>query len=346
MNNTTPRFNQLLHWLQQPSLGVRIDIDTLQSASSDASFRQYFRVYTHDAPKQSLIVMDAPPKRENNRAFIDNQKRLAAAGLKVPQILAVDLELGFLLLSDLGQQSLYHALVAGLDEDATQAMYRLVLDELVRMQHTDTQGLPTYTAARMLEELDLFYTYYVQGHCKITLSDSQRQTLDKCFQALVKDNASYGNVYVHRDFHSPNLMMPTDASLQPGLIDFQDAVLGPITYDIASLVMDARYSWDEAQQIDWAIRYWEKAKAVGLPVCDQFADFHRAYEWMSIQRNLRILGVFCRLSQRDQKHHYLEHLPRVQQYLRQVIQRYEFFNPLRALLDKIENKQTVLGLTF
>src|SRR5699024_9456858 len=128
----------------------------------------------------------------------------------------------------------------------------------------DTHGLPEYTAERMRNELQLFYTYFVEMHCKITLSAEEKQKLDICFSALVQDNASFPQVYVHRDFHSPNLMMPTDETLQPGLIDFQDAVRGPITYDIASLIMDARYSWDEEQQIDWAVRYWEKARAAQL----------------------------------------------------------------------------------
>lgn len=346
MKDTNPRFNQLLHWLQQPERRIVINTDTLTKASSDASFRQYYRATPIENEQISLIIMDAPPAYENNAAFLDNQKRLAKAGLKVPQILEADLQKGFLLLSDLGQQNLYHALRDGLDPLAAQSMYRIVLDELVRMQHANSQGLPEYTAERMLEELQLFYAYFVEAHCAITLSAEEKQKLDLCFSVLVQDNASYPQVYVHRDFHSPNLMMPTDSSLQPGIIDFQDAVRGPITYDLASLVMDARYSWDEEQQIDWAIRYWEKARAANLPVSDHFSDFHRAYEWMSVQRNLRILGVFCRLSQRDNKHHYLEHLPRVMKYLRQVIQRYEFFNPLRALLDRIENKQTILGITF
>jgi len=346
MNIANPRFNQLLHWLQQPERRLSVAIDSLKPASSDASFRHYFRANRLEQPEQSVIIMDAPPEKENNTAFIDHQKRLAQAGLKVPEIYDADLDLGFLMLSDLGQHNLYGALTNGLDPMATHSMYRIVLNELVQMQKTNTTGLPKYTAERMLEELTLFYDYYLKQHCKIILNQEQRNILDHIFQELVKDNCQYPYVYVHRDFHSPNIMMPTDKTLKPGLIDFQDAILGPITYDIASLVMDARYSWNEEQQIDWAVRYWEKARQAGLPVCEHFVDFHRAYEWMSIQRNLRILGVFCRLSIRDNKHHYMEHIPRVQKYLRQVIQRYEFFNPLRALLDKIENKQTVLGITF
>src|SRR5690625_1584957 len=346
MKNTNQRFNQLVEWLQQPERQLKVDVDSLQPASTDASFRRYFRAQTVAAQKQSIIVMDAPPQQANNTAFVDNQQRLAKAGLTVPQIHEADLKNGFLLLSDLGQDTVFHALHADLAGPALQSLYRIVLDELVRMQQADTKALPVYDAARMLSELELFYHYFLQQHCDITLTEAERQQLDGVFETLVLDNAAYPQVYVHRDFHSPNLLMPTDNSLQPGVIDFQDAVLGPITYDIASLVMDARYTWEEEQQIDWAVRYWEKARAAGLPVPEDFGTFHRAYEWMSIQRNLRILGVFSRLSQRDGKHHYLEHLPRVLAYLRQAVQRYELFNPLRALLDRIENKQTVLGLTL
>src|SRR5690625_82760 len=346
MENMTPRFNQLCQWLQQTKRTIAVDVNSLQPASSDASFRHYYRGQTRTAPKQNIIVMDAPPAQENNAAFADNQRRLQAAGLKVPEIFDADFDEGFLLLSDLGPHNLLSILNEGYDAVATQALYGIVLDLLVTMQQADTSGLPVYDAERMRAELDLFYTYFVQNHCKITLSAQEKTRLDVIFQVLVTDNASYPMVYVHRDFHSPNLMMPTDRTLQPGLIDFQDAVLGPITYDLASLVMDARYYWDEAQQIDWAIRYWEKAQAAGIPVCEHFGDFHRAYEWMSIQRNLRILGVFCRLAQRDSKHQYLAHLPRVLKYLGQVIPRYEIFTPLRALLDRIEQKQTVLGITF
>jgi hypothetical protein len=152
-------------------------------------------------------------------------------------------------------------------------------------------------------------------------------------------------VLVHRDFHSPNLML-TPPATNPGVIDYQDALAGPISYDIASLVTDARTTWDEAQQLDWAIRYWEKARASGLPVPADFADFHRQYEWISLQRNLRIMGVFSRLSLRDGKHHYLDHMPRVSGYVRQVAARYSAFRPLIRLLDRLQNVQAQQGYTF
>jgi len=163
----------------------------------------------------------------------------------------------------------------------------------------------------------------------------------------VRQAAMQPRVLVHRDYHSPNLMLgPGGPDFEPGVIDFQDALHGPLSYDIASLVMDARTSWDEPQQLDWAIRYWEYARTAGLPVPADFAEFHRQYEWMSLQRNLRILGVFARLSHRDGKHHYLDHMPRVQRYVRQVAERYQVFHPLVRLLDTVEKVSFTDGYSF
>lgn len=335
------RHQQLIHWLTGLATPYHLALDSLTVASSDASFRRYYRIQANET---SYVVMDAPPSQENNTAFIDIQHRLAAAGLKTPEIIAYEASLGFMLLSDLGTQNYYHALHEGLEDTVVQALYRLAIDELVRLQQADHQGLPIYTAERMLDELQLFEHWYLNQHCQTTLSPTEKTQLDTIYAQLVADNQKHGQVLVHRDFHSPNLMMPTDASLQPGVIDFQDAVVGPLTYDIASLVMDARYTWDEDQQIDWAVRYWQTAHQAGLNIDTDFARFHQAYEWMSVQRNLRILGVFSRLSIRDQKHHYLDHIPRVVGYLRQVFERYELFDPLSRLFDRLENKQRVLGM--
>lgn len=338
------RQKHLLTWLQSLADTYQLDVNSLEKASSDASFRSYYRV---QGAKSSYIVMDAPPSQENNAAFIDIQARLAKASIKVPEIFAYEETYGFLLLSDLGTQNYYMALQASIDPQAVQAMYRLAIEELVRMQQqSNTEGLATYDAPRMLEELGLFEEWYINQYCKTELSATERKNLNALFTLLVEDNVQHGQVLVHRDFHSPNLMMPTDKSLQPGIIDFQDAIIGPITYDIASLVMDARYSWDEDQQLDWAIRYWQAAHQAGLDIDTDFASFHRAYEWMSVQRNLRVLGVFSRLALRDNKPHYLDHIPRVTEYLRQVFVRYEEFKALRYLFDRLENKKTVLGMTI
>lgn len=342
-NLAAERYQQLINWLESLADRFDLSLSQIEPASSDASFRRYYRI---QGDTSHFIAMDAPPSHENNAAFIDIQQRLLKVGAKVPEILAYNEALGFLLLSDLGTQNYFHALQAHPENAAIQAMYRLAIEELIRIQQADTTGLATYDAPRMLEELQLFEQWYIEQHCKTTLSEKEKEQLHTMYQNLVADNAAHGQVLVHRDYHCPNLMMPTDASLQPGIIDFQDAVIGPITYDLASLVMDARTTWEEEQQLDWAIRYWQAAHHAGLDIATDFADFHRAYEWMSVQRNLRILGVFSRLSIRDGKHHYLEHIPRVMGYLRQVAVRYEEFNALRRLLDRLENKQTVLGITI
>ena len=338
------RFDALLRWLDTLPAELGLEPDSLQPASGDASFRRYFRIR---AGAVSRIIMDAPPPHEDCRPFIRIAQRLAQAGLNVPVIFAQDTGQGFMMLSDLGTQTYYEAIQDGLDGAALQTRYRQVLLALARMQQVDTDDLPDYDQARLLAELELFSEWYVKTHCGVELDDTQRGMLDQTFQMLTADNARQPRVFVHRDFHSPNLMMnPAGEHEQPGIIDFQDALAGPISYDIASLVMDARTTWQEEQQLDWAIRYWEAARELLLPVPADFAEFHRQYEWISLQRNLRILGVFARLSHRDAKHHYLDHIPRVQTYVRQVAGRYQVFHPLLRLLDQIEQRETRSGYTF
>lgn len=332
----------LERWLLSIASQHQLDLSTLATASSDASFRRYFRL---DAGTGTAVVMDAPPAQEDCGPFLHVTKLLADAGLNVPAILAENREEGFLLLSDLGRDTFYQAVQAGLDDSRLQSMYRGALGALARMQQASTQGLQAFDAPRLLEELSVFPQWYAQKHCQAELSGDEQSALSDTFGMLVADNASQPRVLVHRDFHSPNLMVG-DSDDAPGIIDYQDALAGPITYDIASLVMDARTTWEEPQQLDWAIRYWEMARARGLPVGDDFASFHRAYEWTGLQRNLRILGVFARLSHRDGKHHYLDHMPRVSAYVRQVAGRYNVFRPLLRILDKLENRQAATGYTF
>jgi aminoglycoside/choline kinase family phosphotransferase len=327
------RLASLHAWLATlpPELGAATA--TLRPASSDASFRRYFRL---DTAEGTAIVMDAPPQHEDCGPFLHIGERLRAAGLNVPSILAQDQAQGFLLLSDLGDRNYYQALQQPLDDATLQRLYRPALHALVRMQQAGCDDLPRYDAARLDDELQVFREWYVEQHCNTTLTDKESVALAEILAMLTADNAAQPTVFVHRDYHSPNLMLPLSDGAEPGIIDFQDAVAGPITYDIASLVTDARHTWEEEQQLDWAIRYWEAARAAGLPVGGDFAEFHRAYEWMSLQRNLRILGVFVRLSLRDGKHHYLEHLPRVNGYVRQVAGRYGPFRPLLRLLDRLD----------
>ena len=347
MQNTSsdPRLDALLKWLLTLPAVLALDVDSLAPASSDASFRRYFRL---NAGQGTLIVMDAPPPQEDCQAFIDVDNRLAEAGLNVPKIIASNLTQGFLLLSDLGPTTYYACIQQGITEATLQNLYKDALTALVQMQTADHTGLPTYDAKRLKDELGLFAQWYAAVHCNSPLDDDSLSAINSVFDQLVAHNSAQPVVLVHRDFHSPNLMVCSapEYGQNPGILDFQDAVAGPITYDLASLVVDARTTWEEPQQIDWAIRYWELARKKGLPVPADFADFHKDYEWMGLQRNLRILGVFARLNHRDGKAAYLAHMPRVNQYVRQVAGRYIAFKPLLRVLDKLENVQAKVGYTF
>ena len=339
------RISLLKQWIATlpPELALRTT--EMAPASSDASFRRYFRLSAGDT---TAIVMDAPPPHEDCRPFVDVDARLAGVGLNVPRILASDLERGFLLLSDLGPTTYYDRIVQGIDDSALQRLYRDAVAALVTLQGASHQGLPVYDAMRLKSELGLFPEWFATVHCKSPLDTDSANALDQVFDLLVSHNAAQPRVLVHRDFHSPNLMVCEQPGhgANPGVIDFQDALSGPITYDLASLVMDARTTWEEPQQLDWAIRYWERARAAGLPVETDFANFHRDYEWMGLQRNIRILGVFARLNHRDGKSAYLAHMPRVIGYVRQVAGRYGVFRPLLRVLDRLENIQNSVGYTF
>lgn len=342
---TTPRQGALLAWLESIDADLGLDLNSLAPASSDASFRRYFRL---QAQRRTLIVMDAPPPNEDCRPFVDVTGRLFDAGVTVPAILAADLEQGFLLLTDLGRQTYYERLQQGVDDLTLQTLYRQALDALVKLQQARQTGLATLDQARLTQELGLFTEWFVQRHHAVTLTPTENTQLQAAFETLTGSMAAEPRVLVHRDLHSPNLMVCTDPAIgpNPGVIDYQDALAGPISYDIASLVLDARTTWAEPQQLDWAIRYWEKARTARLPVPEDFAQFHRQYEWTSLQRNLRILGVFARLNLRDNKPGYLAHIPRVVQYVRQVTSRYATFAPIARLLDRLDGIEAQTRLTF
>lgn len=341
----TDRDHALLQWLSDVDQSLTLDLSSLRAASSDASFRRYFRL---NAAQKTLIVMDAPPPQENCQPFIDVTQRLQAASVTVPTILAHDTAQGFLLLSDLGRQTYYDNVVQGWPDQALQSHYLLALDALVKLQQADSHGLAALDGQRLIDELQLFPDWFVQKHHGVTLTDQENAQLAVIFETLVTAIAAQPQVLVHRDFHSPNLMVCEDPAVgsSPGVLDYQDALLGPISYDIASLVFDARTTWEEPQQLDWAIRYWERARRAGLPVDADFSVFYQQYEWAGLQRNLRILGVFARLNLRDHKPGYLNHLPRVLQYVRQVSTRYGVFRPLIRLLDRLEGIEPETKLTF
>jgi aminoglycoside/choline kinase family phosphotransferase len=311
-------------------------------ASADASFRRYFRI-TPARPWRghaSVIAMDAPPPMEDCRPYVRIARLLADAGVHAPQVLAADVERGFLLLSDLGTRTY----LAALDGESAPRLYSDAIDALIRWQVATRAGsLPPYDEALLARELALFPAWYVEKHLAGTLSPGQAQTLAQAFRLILDNNLAQPQVYVHRDYHSRNLMV---SDPNPGVLDFQDAVTGPITYDLVSLLRDAYVAWDEELQLDWGIRYWERARRAGLPVAADFGAFWRDFEWMGVQRQLKVLGIFARLHHRDGKAAYLGDMPRVMAYLRAACARYRALGPLLALIDELEGRAPVVVHTF
>jgi aminoglycoside/choline kinase family phosphotransferase len=337
-----PRLELLTGWLT--TLNV-VDVASARPASADASFRRYFRVNVlpeHQASLgETLIVMDAPPERENVLAFVKLDEMLAHAGVSVPRIVATDYERGFMLMSDLGVTTYLQVL----DHDNASTMYAEALEALVKFQVTSQPDvLPEYDRAFLLREMNLFPEWYIGKHLNATLTDKQAAELQAVFDAILANVTAQQQVYVHRDFHSRNLMW-MDAG-NPGVLDFQDALYGPVTYDLASLLRDAYVQWDEELVLDWAIRYWQHAKTAGLPVNKDIDAFYKDFEYMGLQRHLKILGLFCRLNYRDGKAQYLDDLPTVMDYVRKTASRYRDLKPLVRLLDLLEDKQPQVGYTF
>ncbi|MBS1190364.1 MAG: aminoglycoside phosphotransferase [Rhodocyclaceae bacterium] len=334
--------DQLLHdWVAQRFPGQAV---TIAPASADASFRRYFRLTLPDG--STRILMDAPPDKENCRPFIQVAGLLADAGLAAPRILDQDLEHGFLVLTDLGRLGYLAALQA--DDSLADSLFRPVLDVLVRWQLASRPGvLPPYDEALLRREVNLFPEWFVGRHLGHTLTDSEKNSLESVFRFLLDSALAQPKVFVHRDFMPRNLMaVESEATLVPGILDFQDAVYGPIAYDVVSLFRDAFISWDEEREIDWVVRYWEKARAAGLPVRADFGEFWRDYELMGLQRHLKVLGIFCRLKYRDGKENYITDLPRFLNYARRTAGRYNALKPLLALLDTLEGQSQDVGYTF
>lgn len=312
---------------------------SLAPASADASFRRYFRVRLGDG--HTHVVMDAPPEQEDCRPFIHVAGLLAAAGVNAPRILAQDLAQGFLLLTDLGTRTYLDVL----NGDNADLLFRDAIDALLKWQLATRPGeLPPYDEGLLRRELQLFPEWYVRRHLDFVLSEEQRQALEGMFTIIVQSNLAQPTVFVHRDYMPRNLMHVAEHN--PGVLDFQDAVVGPITYDIASLLRDAFISWEEERVIDWTVRYWEKAKRAGLPVNLDFGTFYRDFEWMGLQRHIKVLGIFARIHYRDGKPKYLEDTPRFINFVRQVAARYAALTPLLRLLDELEGRTPQLVYSF
>ena len=332
------RLTELKEWLATVP-AVKVSLESIRPASSDASFRRYFRIDNADGA--TYIAMDAPPPHEDVRPFIHVAEVFGQTGASVPKILAQDVERGFLLLSDLGTTTYLNHL----NPDTAQKLYLDAIDALVLIQaQSKPDVLPEYDRALLQRELMLFPDWYINKHLGITLSDKQAETLNKVFEVLLANNLAQPQVYVHRDYHSRNLMVIAPGN--PGILDFQDAVYGPITYDLVSLLRDAYIQWDEEMVLDWAIRYWERAKRAGLPVNPDIDAFYRDFEFMGLQRHLKVLGIFARLYHRDGKDGYLKDLPLVMEYTRKAAGRYNALAPLIRLLDELEDKGPRVGYTF
>lgn len=330
------RQQQLTAWVHSlfPDRPFEISV-----ASADASFRRYFRAAFADG--STRIVMDAPPQHENCEPFLHIGKLFEAAGTHVPHVYAQDLAQGFLLLSDLGNITYLQAL----DADNAKLLYGAATDALIKIQLASRPDeLPPYDEALLRRELNLFPEWYVAKHLNVTLSDKQQAKLEEVFQRILANNLAQPCVYVHRDYHSRNLMQVEQNN--PGILDFQDAVYGPITYDLASLFKDAYIKWDEEQVMDWLIRYWEYARKAGLPVRPDFGEFYRDYEWMGVQRHIKVLGIFARLYHRDGKSGYLKDMPLVFEYLYKACARYVDLKPLQVLLEELHPELITEGFTF
>lgn len=328
------RLLELETWLRAVLPG---EIYEVTPASSDASFRRYYRVR---AAHRSWIVMDAPPAHEDCAPFIRIAQIFSSAGVHVPEIFAQNLEQGFLLLSDLGDQTYLQALNA----ESADALYRAANQTLIQIQTaSQVDRLPPYDSALLLREMRLFPDWYVTRHLHLTLSPAQAKVIDAALELIVDQVLAQPKVYVHRDYHTRNLMV---SEPNPGVLDFQDAVYGPITYDLVSLYKDAYIAWDEDRILDWTARYWEAAKRAALPVGEDFGAFYRDFEWMGVQRHLKVLGIFARLCYRDGKQHYLQDMPRVLQYLRAACERYRALGPLLQVIDELHGSQQSVGYSF
>jgi aminoglycoside/choline kinase family phosphotransferase len=328
---------ELFHrWLAAAAHAHGFDPHTLRAASADASFRRYFRV---EGEGRSFIVMDAPPPQEDVRPFVAVAAMLAQAGLNAPRILEADAQHGFLLLSDLGSQLYLQALQeaqAQGDMAGAGVLMRDATVALVQWQSRADAGLlAPYDDALLRRELQLFPDWCVAKEYGVSWSDEQRSRWQKVCDLLVASALAQPTVAVHRDYMPRNLMVCAPEAGNPGILDFQDAVRGPISYDVASLLRDAFISWEEEQEIDWAVRYWQQARKAALPVPDDFGDFWRQLEWMGLQRHLKVLGIFCRLKHRDGKPKYSEDLPRFFRYAHKVAVRYQGLGPLAHLIEPL-----------
>ncbi|SAK72324.1 aminoglycoside phosphotransferase [Caballeronia calidae] len=333
------RLNQLRSWLDNFTGHYRLNLASLAPASADASFRRYFRLESDSTFGKTLIAVDAPPP-EKCREFVQVAGLLEAANVHVPKILEADFDAGFMLVTDLGTTTY----ISVLDEKNARPLMRSAIDTLIQFQQTAREGvLPVFDEAFLRREMELLPEWFIGRHLGREVTADERKTLDETFALLVQSALAQPQTFMLRDYMPRNLMV---CEPNPGVLDFQDAVYGPITYDMASLMRDAFISWDEEFQLDCVAYYWERAKKAGLPVDPDFGEFYRQLEWMGLQRHIKVLGLFARIHYRDGKPRYLADLPRFIGYARKVAERYAPLWPFARLLDSLEGRAVEVGYTF
>jgi aminoglycoside/choline kinase family phosphotransferase len=315
----------MLRWL-----GTLLPCDHLRlaPASADASFRRYFRAHLEDT---TYIVMDAPPSQEDNRAFVALAQALRELNIHTPEVFAHDFDQGFLLLSDLGPRQYLMVL----NETCVDALYDDALTTLMRLQlggDPASKLLPGYDAALLLRELELFREWFLRRHLNLHLDRAEHRLLDETFTLLCASALEQPQVWVHRDYHSRNLMVTVEAN--PGVLDFQGAVVGPVTYDLVSLLRDCYIAWPPARVKRWALAYRERMQAQGFRGLDNERTFLRWFDWMGLQRHLKALGIFARLNCRDRKPGYLRDMPRTLGYVLEVAGAYPELTALRHWLRR------------
>lgn len=332
------RQNQLKNWLQSHYPNQDFE---LHFAAADADFRRYFRAIFADG--RTMICMDAPPDKMDTEPYIRVQKLFSM--LNVPHILAHDTKQGFIALRDLGDIPYLKAMQHDTSPDAHKALLLEAIDELIILQQASQPDvLPEYNHEILLREVNLFPEWFVAKELGGELNFAQRKLWQQGINALLPEIEIQPKVFVHRDFIVRNLMLTRE---RPGVLDFQDALYGPITYDLVSLLRDAFIEWDEEFVLDLVIRYWEKARTAGLPVPAEFDVFYRWFEFMGVQRHLKVAGIFARLYHRDNKDKYRPEIPRFLNYLRRTTRRYHELAPLYALLLELVGDEALqTGYTF
>ncbi len=321
------RLQQLTHWIHQDWPEASIEV-----ASADASFRRYFRI-RHDA--QTTIAMDAPPDQEDCTPFLDVTDRLRNAGVHAPEIIKQDLEQGFLLLEDFGSIPYLDKL----NEQSAGLLYADALNMLIKIQQANTHGLPEYDNELLQAEMKLMPEWFLQTHLGITPSAEQQKIIDRTFAVISTAVAQQPQVFVHRDYHSRNLMVTDNDN--PGVIDYQDAVLGPITYDLVSLLRDCYIAWPADKLKKWALDYKQQAEIAGLMDKVPEATFIQWFDYMGLQRHIKVLGIFARLNHRDGKTNYLNDLPLTLHYMMEVAKKYPLTRPLVDLFNEWQVPQKI-----